>query len=286
MELLEISQENLSEIEESILTTSEEKFTDIYTDVEYLLKVMELTKNKQVFLKCMEFVPVPYIVEKLKEKETSQEMLFKLSLHPHSAVQLAILDREDVTPELLKQMIENFKDEKILPTRYNILNHKAMNEETLYELSNYDNNQILSQILLTDKVSRRILKKLQTSNDEEIKTMAKVRDPETDPNYIGKIIRKEFKKTIKSKGDYINNYDITTVTFLLNDTLEAGIRNPALLTELVELYKKSKKPAIISLVIPHPNISKKLLDFYFENGDEEIKEAVSKRNKNEQIHTL
>lgn len=285
MELLNISKENLDRIEEAILTTSEEKFIDIYSNNDYLFKVMELTKNRQVFLKCMNFISIPFLLEKLKSKEISKKMVFKLTLHPNSLVQFAILNRDDVTPELLKQMIRNFKDEKILPTRYSIINHHAMDEDTLYDLCGYENNQILSLILLSDEVSDRILKKLQTSTDDEIRTMAEVRDPETDPDYIKKIIKKEFKKATKIDGEYINRWN-NVETFLLNDILEAAIRNPSLPTELVELYKRSNKSAIISLVIPHPNISKKLLNFYSENGDKDINEAISKRSEDEQIHTL
>lgn len=285
MELLKISKGNLGRIEEAILNTSEEEFDEIYSNNDYLFKVMELTKNRQVFLKCMNFISIPFLLEKLKSKEISKKMVFKLTLHPNSLVQFAILNRDDVTPELLKQMIRNFKDEKILPTRYSIINHHAMDEDTLYDLCGYENNQILSLILLSDEVSDRILKKLQTSTDDEIRTMAEVRDPETDPDYIKKIIKKEFKKATKIDGEYINRWN-NVETFLLNDILEAAIRNPSLPTELVELYKKSNKSAIISLVIPHPNISKKLLSFYSENGDKDINEAISKRSESEKIHTL
>lgn len=286
MELLTVSKENLDRIEQAILNTSEEEFDNIYSNDDYLFQIMELTKNRQAFLKCMNFISIPFLLEKLKSKEISKEMVFKLSLHPYPIVQLAILKRDDVTPELLKQMIENFKDEEILPTRYSIINHKSMNEDTLYELCDYDNNQILSQVLLTDKVSDRILKKLQKSTDDEIRTMAKVRDPETDPEYIGKVLRREFKKAIKSKGEYINMHNMNSVSIELTDILEAGIRNPSLPTDLVELYKKSNRSAIISFVIPHPNISKNLLNYYSKNGDKGINEAISKRSEDEQLHAI
>lgn len=281
MELLTVSKENLDRIEQAILNTSEEEFDNIYSNDNYLFQIMELTKNRQGFLKCMNFISIPFLLEKLKSKEISKEMVFKLSLHPYPIVQLAILKRDDVTPELLKQMIENFKDEEILSTRYSIINHKSMNEDTLYELCDYDNNQILSQVLLTDKVSNRILKKLQKSTDDEIRTMAKVRDPETDPEYIGKVLRREFRKAIKNKGEYINTHNINSVSIVLNDILEAGIRNPSLPTDLVELYKKSNRSAIISFVIPHTNISKNLLNYYSKKGDKGINEAISKRNENQ-----
>lgn len=282
MELLTVSKENLDRIEQAILNTSEEEFDNIYSNDNYLFQIMELTKNRQVFLKCMNFISIPFLLEKLKSKEISKEMVFKLSLHPYPIVQLAILKRDDVTPELLKQMIENFKDEEILSTRYSIINHKSMNEDTLYELCDYDNNQILSQVLLTDKVSNRILKKLQKSTDDEIRTMAKVRDPETDPEYIGKVLRREFRKAIKNKGEYINTHNINSVSIVLNDILEASIRNPSLPTDLVELYKKSNRSAIISFVIPHTNISKNLLNYYSKKGDKGINEAISKRSENQQ----
>lgn len=277
-----IQKNELSEIEEEILNMSE-KLHNYYSD-ESLYSIMENTKNKKVFLKCMDNILIPYLINKIRDPQTSQEMIFKLTLHPHSMVQHAIMKRDDVTPAMLKQMIDNSKSEEMMPMRYSIINHKKMNEETLYKLSDYDNNQILSLILLTNIVSERIIKKLQYNNDDEIRIMAKVRDPETDPKYIEKIIKRELRKADRVKGDYINRSYGNIKPFLINDTLEAAIRNPKLPTELVDLYKKFSKPTLVTLVIPHPNVSKELLDFYYTKGDEEVKSAVLKRTKEQHTH--
>lgn len=286
MGLLEITEENLNKIEQEILQVSSANFDSIYFNDEYLFKLMELTKNKQVFLKCIDLISVPFLAEKVKSPEISQEMIFKLTLHPSNYIKSNILKRDDVTPALLKQMIENFKDEKLNTLRPRIIRHKVMDEETLYDLCNYDNNQILSQVLLAPKVSRRIIKKLQNSSDDEIRTMAEVRDPETDPKYIEKILKREFRKALRVEEIYSNKPTTIEKEIIISDILEAGIRNPSLPTELVELYKKVVKPTKIALVIPHPNISQELLDFYYKNGDEDIKEAVLKRNKQKQSHEL
>lgn len=276
---MSISEKNLKEFEK-IISTFKGNLGDYYLDDE-LYSIMELTKKKRVFLKCMKDISIPYLEGKIKDPRTNQTMIFKLTQHPHSMIQSAILNREDVTIPMLKQILGNYESEEIEPMRYPIINHKKMTEETLYELSDSENNQILSLILLTNKVSDRIIKKLQNSNDEEIRTMAKVRDPETDPEYIETIIKREIKKADKIENDYISREYHHTKPFLINDILEAAIRNPKLPTELVELYKKFSKPALITLVIPHPNISKELLDFYYEKGDKEIKEAVSERRREE-----
>ena len=225
-----------------------------------------------------------FLISKIKDPHTSRKMISKLCLHPHSMVQHAILKREDVTPSMLKRMLDISKDERITSMRYHIINHKKMDEETLYTLSGYDNKQIVSLVLLTDKVSQRIIKKLQGSSDEEIRTMAQVRDPETDPVFIGRIIKKEFKKVERVTNDYIDRHYTIMKNYTINDILEAAIRNPELPTEQVELYKKCTKPVIISFVIPHPNISKALLDYYDKNGDEEVKEAIANRNKEQYTH--
>lgn len=276
-----IAENDLKNIEEKILTEPKELYK-IYSDKD-LYNIMELTKNRTVFLKCMHDISIKYLIEKIRNQKTPQEMIFKLTLHPHSMVQHEILKREDVTPAMLKQMIDNSKNERIVPGRYPIINHKKMDEETLYQLSEYDNKNILSLVLLSDKVSERIIKKLQSNEDEEISTMAKVRDPATNPEYIEKIIKRELKKTDRVAGDYISSSYVNIKPYLINDVLEAAINNPKLPSKLVELYKKFTKPTLISFVIPHPNISEELLDFYYKKGDEEIKAAVSKRNKEEHV---
>ena len=277
-----IDENELKEFEEQVLSISENLY-DYYSDDE-LYSIMELTKKKSVFLKCMNAILIPYLIGKIKDPKTNQTMIFKLTQHPHSMVQSAILKRDDVTSSMLKQMILNSKNERIVPMRYPIINHKKMTEETLYELSEHQNNEILSLILLTNIVSDRIIKKLQNSNHEEIRTMAKVRDPKTSPEYIEAIIRRELKKVDRVENDYISRRYCNAKPFLINDILEAAIRNPKLPAALVELYKKFSKPTIITLVIPHPNISKELLDFYYTNGDEEVKAAVLKRKREEPTH--
>ncbi len=285
MKLLEVTKKNLRRIEKSILETEDEEFDNIFSSDEYLYKVMELTKNKSVFLKCMKYIMIPFLEEKVKDPTTSQEMIFKLTLHPHSIIKRAILKREDVTIELLKQILENEKDISISPTRSRIINHEKMDENTLYELSDSNNNQILSLILLSDKVSRRIIKKLQNSKEPEIATMAKVRDPETDSAYIEKTINKEIRKTDRVEGNHINRCVYNTKTSLqLTDILEAALKNPNLQGELLELFKNFSREIVLTLVIPHTNVTKTLLDYYYKNGDEEIQKAVSTRRGEDYIH--
>lgn len=282
MKPLEITEENLPKIEESILVTSEKEFDTIYDDDDYLYKLMEVTKNKRVFIKCMQFISIPFLEKKVKDADTSKEMIFKLSLHPNHFIQYAILSRNDITPDLLRQMLENYKHKKTLSIRNSIINHKAMNEQTLYDLCDYDNDDLLAFIILSNNVSNRILKKLQNNENEEIKTMALVRDPQTDFKYIKRILKREFKNLIMVEERYLGKVPREIKAFPMTDILEAGIKNPSLPTELVELYKYSTKPALISMIIPHPNISDELLDYYYKIGDEDIKEAVSKRRGEKQ----
>lgn len=271
---MKISTENLKEIEENILSIKD-KLYKIYSDDE-LYKVMELTKNKKVFLKCMNDILIPYLVKKVEDSETPIEMVLKLTSHPHSIIQRSILRRKDTTAKTLRLLIDNFKEEKIIPNRHEIINHKQMDEKTLYELTDINNNQILSLVILSNKVSHRILKKLQKSNDEEIRTMAKVRDPETDPKYIKRVIKSEISKASKVQGDSINKYLVDDEALLINDILEAAIKNPKLPSELIDLYKGFSKTTALTLIIPHPNISEKRLDIYYKKGDEDIKLAVEK----------
>ena len=271
---MEISNENLQVIEKNVLSIQDELYK-YYTDEE-MYRVMELTKNKKVFLKCMENVYIPYLVEKVKNPETSQEMILKLTAHPKGMIQLSILAREDTNTQILKLLLENFKEEKNKPNRHVIINHKKMDEQTLYELTECDNNEILSLIILSDKVSSRILEKLQQSKDEEIKIMAKVRDPKTNPEYIKKVIKKEIPKTLRVTGDYINKFLPEHESLLINDILEAAIRNPKLPSELVDMYKGFCKTIALLYVIPHPNVSQKRLDTYYRLGDDDVKKAVEK----------
>ena len=44
---------------------------------------------------------------------------------------------------------DHFKDERIMPNRHVIINHRKMDEQTLYELTECDNNEILSLIILS-----------------------------------------------------------------------------------------------------------------------------------------
>lgn len=279
MSELEITEKSLAEIEQSILNISEEEFYNIYKNNEFIFEIMERTKNKSVFLKCLDYIDVRFLVKKATELETSNEMIFKLTLSSRSLVQHAILERDDVTPELLKQMIENFKDEGIDPIRYEIINHKKMNEETLYSLTDYDNNQILSLILLTDIVSQRIIKKLQKSTDPEIKAMARVRDPQTDPNYIAKIIRREIKNNTRTKDDPINPYSYNTNSLVITDVLEAALKNPNLSADTLNLFKGFTKTVVLTLIIPHPNISQELLDYYYKKGGDDVKKAILARKE-------
>ena len=282
---MEISNENLQEIEKNILNIEDELY-EYYTDEE-LYRIMELTKNKAVFLKCMENVYIPYLIEKVKNPETSKEMILKLTAHPKGMIQLPILAREDTTTQTLKLLLENFKEEKNKPNRHVIINHTKMDEQTLYELTDCDNNEILSLIILSDKVSPRILEKLKQNKDEKISTMAKVRDPKTDQEYIKKVIKKEIPKTIKEKGDYINKYFPEHESLLINDVLEAAIKNPKLSSELIDLYKGFCKTAVLTLIIQHPNISQKKLDAYYRLGDDDVKEAVIKfREKKNNIEKI
>ena len=278
---MEISNENLQEIEQNILNIEDELY-EYYTDEE-LYRIMELTKNKAVFLKCMENVYIPYLIEKVKNPETSKEMILKLTAHPKGMIQLPILAREDTTTQTLKLLLENFKQEKNKPNRHVIINHKKMDEQTLYELADCDNNEILSLIILSDKVSSRILEKLQKSKDEEISTMAKVRDPKTDSEYIKKVIKREIPKTSKVTGDYINKFLPEHESLLINDVLEAAIRNPKLPSELVDMYKGFCKTIAMLYVIPHPNVSDKRLDTYYRLGDDDVKDAVEKARDKKDI---
>ena len=49
-------------------------------------------------------------------------------------------------------MIKNFEDIDYYSFRDTIINHEKMDEETLFKLCECENNQILSQILLSSKV--------------------------------------------------------------------------------------------------------------------------------------
>ena len=104
---MKISNENLNEIENDILSIQDELY-EYYSD-EALYTVMELTKSKKVFLKCMENVYIPYLVEKVKDPNTSTEMILKLTAHPKGMIQLPILERQDTSTNTLKLLIENFK---------------------------------------------------------------------------------------------------------------------------------------------------------------------------------
>ena len=281
----QFSEQNLSQAEQDILSTPEEEFDNIYTDDEFLYNIMEKTKNKEVFVKCMNHVLIEFLLEKVTNPKTSQEMIFKLTLHPHSSIQFAILRREDVTEKLLKQMIENFADEPIIEARWHIINHQKMDEPTLYDLTDCNNNQVLCNILLTNKTSRRIIKKLQNSTDEEVRTVAKVRDTETDANYIGKVIRREIRRADTTECDDISGFNYLQKSYVINDILEGALRNPSLSSELVSLFKRFTKTTALTLIIPHQNVSEELLDYYYKKGDDDVKKAVfERRKKEEQMH--
>lgn len=265
---------------DELFLAKEDDFEQIYSDKELLFEFMEATKNKKVFIMCMELLPIPFILEKIKDPKTSQEMIFKLTLHPNSFIQSAILSREDVTPAILKQLIDNFKYKEDVANRWVIIQHKKMNEKTLYELTDYDNYDILSEVLLSDKTSQRIIEKLEHSTNLEIQTIAKLRNPKTDIKYIEEVIKDEIKKANIVVGDCINGEKTKEESLGINDKLEAAIRNPKLPTRLVEMYKNFTKLVVLNLVIPHQHISKELLDYYYENGDEDIKNAVLERIKN------
>jgi len=74
-----------------------------------------------------------------------------------------------------------------------------------------------------------IIKKLQNSSDDEIRTMAEVRDPETDPKYIEKILKREFRKALRVEEIYSNKPTTIEKEIIISDILEAGIKNPALI---------------------------------------------------------
>lgn len=281
----QFSEQNLSQVEQDILSTPEEEFDNIYTDDEFLYETMEKTRNKEVFLKCMNHTCITFLIEKVKNPKTSLEMIFKLILHPSSIVKGEILKREDITPQLLKEIINISESEEIAGLRYAIINHKKMDEPTLYELTDYNDNAILCLILLSNKVSRRIMKKLQNSTDEEVQTVAKVRDPETDMKYIEKVVRKEIKNADTTDYEYIDARMYYEKSYVINDILEGALKNPRLSSELVSLFKRFTKTTALTLAIPHLNVSDDLLDYYYKKGDDDVKKAVlERRKKEEQMH--
>jgi len=285
LKLKQLSEQNLSQVEQDILSTPEEEFDNIYMDDEFLYETMEKTRNKEVFVKCMNHTCITFLIEKVKNPKTSLEMIFKLTLHPSSIIKGYILKREDVTPELLKEIIKNSDSEEIAGLRYAIINHKRMDEPTLYEMTDYDDNAISCLILLSNKVSRRIMKKLQNSTDEEVKTVAKVRDPETDMKYIEKVIKRERRGADTTECDDISGFNYLQKSYVINDILEGALRNPRLSSELVALFKRFTKTTVLTLVIPHPNVSDDLLDYYYKKGDDDVKKAVlERRKKEEQMH--
>ena len=116
-------------------------------------------------------------------------MIFKLTLSSRTLVQHAILRRDDVTPELLKQMIENFKDDPINPYSYN------------------------------------------------------------------------------------------TNSLVITDVLEAALKNPNLSADTLNLFKGFTKTVALTLIIPHPNISQELLDYYYKKGGDDVKKVVLGRKE-------
>ena len=248
------------------------KFPCKMTDDE-IWDIANNTRNKEVFGICLKFMNLYYLKNIVKNPETDRKTILKLTMYPNNLLTNDILKREDIDSGILYQMIKNFEDIDYYSFRDRIINHEKMNEDTLYKLSESKNNQILSEILLSDKVSDRIIKKLENSTDKEIKTMALVRDEQTSQEFIDKILDKELKKVIKVEDDYPTE-NKRKKTILLTDILESALKNPNLTSQTLEKYKYCTKGIVIKYVIKHPNISNEMLEFYKENGVEEVQQAA------------
>ncbi|MGN1298931.1 MAG: hypothetical protein ACI4UE_02990 [Candidatus Scatovivens sp.] len=264
---------SLEEKEKYLL--EKKKFPCKMTDDE-IWDIVINTRNKEVFGICIKFINLYYLKNIVNNQETDRKTILKLTMYPDNFLTSDILKREDIDSGILYQMIKNFEDIDYYSFRDRIINHEKMDEETLYKLCECENNQILSQILLSEKVSDRIIKKLEESTDKEIKNMALVIDPQTDQYFINGIIDKELKKAIKVEDDYPIQ-DKRHKTILLTDTLFAALKNPKLNSEALLKYKFCTSNIVINYVIKHPNITNKMLEFYKQNGTEKVKEAAIKK---------
>lgn len=238
--------------------------------------IADNTRNKEVFGICIKFMNLYYLKNIVNNPETDRKTILKLTMYPDNLLTNDILKREDIDSGILYQMVKNFENIDYYSFRDRIINHEKMDEDTLYKLCKCENNQILSQILLSQKVSDRIIKKLQESKDKEIKTMALVEDKQTSEEFINQVIDKELKKSIKINDDYpTQNKNYKTI--LLTDTLMAALKNPNLSSQSLEKYKNCTKGIVIKYIIKHPNISNEMLEFYKENGVEEVQQAAIKK---------
>ena len=263
---------NLSLEEKEKYLLEKKKFPCQMTDDE-IWNILDNTRNKEVFGICVRFMNVYYLKNIVNAPETDRKTILKLTMYPNNFLTSDILKREDIDSGILYQMIKNFEDIDYYSFRDTIINHEKMDEETLFKLCECENNQILSQILLSSKVSDRIMQKLKNSEDKEIKTMALVEYKQTSQDFINTVVDKEFKKTIKIEDDYAIK-DKKHKTILLTDILEAALKNPNLSSKSLEKYKYCTKPIVIKYIIEHPNISSEMLDFYKKNGVGEVQQAA------------
>lgn len=262
----------LSNEEKEKFLLNKKEFPDEISDSE-IWEFCNITRNKEVFKICIESLSLFFVKKIINDPNANRNDILKLTMYPDNFLTSDILKREDIDSGILYQMIKNFEDIEIYPLREMIINHEKMDEEALYKLCECENNQILSQILLSNKVSDRIIKKLQSSKDVEIKTMALVIDKETNQDFINQVIDKEFKKAIKVNDDFPTQ-NKNHKTILLTDILMAALKNPKLSSEALEKYRYCVKNIVINNVIKHPNISNEMLEFYKENGVEEVQQAA------------
>ena len=244
---------------------------------EDIMEYINISENENYLSICLNSAD-PYIFFKMAgDKTTPKKTLLRLCESKYGIITAEILRRKDVDKDILKKIVESKKDIEVSGSRVAAINHKKMDEETLFELAEIENNESQIAIALSDKVSSRILKKLKQSSDDEVVRVAMARDEDTSLVSLLSIISQEFdniKKGMNGRA-LIGRRDAKLP--IITDTLEAALKNPILPVEILEKFKRFPEPVVTKLLIPHRHISEELLNYYIKNGNPYVKKIAKLR---------
>lgn len=293
-ERIDISEEDKKRIQNvrgsfsNLLTISEkERFLESldYDEVKYILdddliEVVKQSSNRRVCEICMENINPLILRTLIRETKLSRETMLKFTLTSNSLVLSELMNNKDVDNVILMQMLRNNKTTFPAGLTDAIINHKNIDEETLYRIAKeIPNDFLLCRILASEKANDRIINYLHKHPNDEIRRMAAARDKKTSATELENILLEEFKKCPRDKDTGIirETFKNQTLHIVPTDTLEAVLINPTL-----EITCLKDKPGLfgrsISLrIIQHPKISKEMLEYYISNGVEEICKAAKKR---------
>lgn len=271
----------LSTLEEKEKFLLQVKKSEIcYIAASFLIDVLRQTKNKGVIKRCIDNIDVLRLLE--IAENCDKDMVSKLAMSHSSLVIGTIMRRDDFDGDVMLEVVRNSDLDKLKGIIDAMICKESISEDTLWQIANGEttNYYMLSRILASDKVSRRIIKKLEENEDEDIQKMALARDPDIGTERLDVIVNKEIRKCKRQSFASWDRESRTTrmqKTFLiLTDILEAAMNNPVLSGKSIDkIARLSTEPITLNFMIPHKNISLKTLEMFAKNGTPRISKAAT-----------